>query len=169
MRRRPQQGMEPGEQTAHAPPAGTSRERPCLRVLVPVDGSAGASRAVAHAIDLVRFAGAVEVHIANMQPALTYVETLVAAPQVLAEYWSNVAGQEAVRPARSLLESAGVVPVVHLERGELPDAIEAIARRIGCDLIVMGTRGMGAVGNLLLGSVAAGVVRCADRPVTLVK
>jgi nucleotide-binding universal stress UspA family protein len=62
-----------------------------------------------------------------------------------------------------------VVHAVHLERGELPEAIEAIARRIGCDLIVMGTRGMGAAGNLVLGSVATGVIRCADRPVTLVK
>lgn len=155
--------------TAHAAPAGTSGERPCLRVLVPVDRSASSNRAVAYVIDLARRAPGVEVHVANVQPSLTYIETLVSPAQMLADYWGNAAGREAVRPACSLLESADVPHAVHLEHGELAETIEAIARRHECDLIVMGTRGMGAVGNLVLGSVATGVIHFADRPVTLVK
>lgn len=155
--------------TAHAAPAGTSGERRCLRVLLPVDRSASSNRAVAYVIDLARRALGVEVHVANVQPPLTYIETLVSPAQMLADYWGNAAGREAVRPACSLLESAGVPHAVHLEHGELAETIEAIARRHECDLIVMGTRGMGAVGNLVLGSVATGVIQFADRPVTLVK
>jgi nucleotide-binding universal stress UspA family protein len=36
-------------------------------------------------------------------------------------------------------------------------------------MIVMGTRGQGAVGNLLLGSVATKVIHLSKVPVTLVK
>ena len=52
------------------------------------------------------------------------------------------------------------------------DAATTIARRadsLQCEGIVMGTRGMGAIANLLLGSVAAKVVHLANVPVTLVK
>lgn len=155
--------------TTRAAPVGTPGGGALLRVLVPVDGSAGSNRAVAYVIDLARCVRAVEVHIANVQPPLTYIETLVSPAQMLADYWGNTAGREAVRSACSLLESAGVAHAVHLEHGELAETIETIARRHECDLIVMGTRGMGAVSNLVIGSVASGVIHCADRPVTLVK
>ncbi len=39
----------------------------------------------------------------------------------------------------------------------------------GVDVIVMGTRGMGALANLALGSTATKVVHLAEVPVTLVK
>jgi nucleotide-binding universal stress UspA family protein len=38
-----------------------------------------------------------------------------------------------------------------------------------CDGIVMGTRGMSAVGNLVMGSVATKVIHLTKLPVTLVK
>ncbi|MCJ9712965.1 universal stress protein, partial [Bordetella hinzii] len=38
-----------------------------------------------------------------------------------------------------------------------------------CDRIVMGTRGLGAVGGLVLGSVAQKVIHLSPVPVTLVK
>ena len=40
---------------------------------------------------------------------------------------------------------------------------------LNCDGIVMGTRGMGAIGNLVMGSVATKVVHLTKLPVTLVK
>lgn len=40
--------------------------------------------------------------------------------------------------------------------------IDRDARENGCDAIVMGTRGMSALGNLALGSVAAKVVHLVD-------
>ena len=43
------------------------------------------------------------------------------------------------------------------------------AEELGCDEIIMGTRGMGAIGNLVMGSVATKVVHLAGIPVTLVK
>jgi nucleotide-binding universal stress UspA family protein len=47
--------------------------------------------------------------------------------------------------------------------------IAEVGRQENCDAIVMGTRGMGAVSGLVLGSVATKVIHLADVPVTLVK
>jgi nucleotide-binding universal stress UspA family protein len=44
-----------------------------------------------------------------------------------------------------------------------------VASEKKCDQIAMGTRGMGAVGTLFLGSVAQGVIHRSTIPVLLVK
>ena len=43
------------------------------------------------------------------------------------------------------------------------------AEELNCDAIIMGTRGMGALGNLVMGSIATKVVHLTRLPVTLVK
>jgi nucleotide-binding universal stress UspA family protein len=51
-------------------------------------------------------------------------------------------------------------------------AAETIVRKataLGCDGIIMGTRGLGAVGNLVMGSVTTKVLHLARMPVTLVR
>jgi nucleotide-binding universal stress UspA family protein len=47
--------------------------------------------------------------------------------------------------------------------------IAQYAKEKGCDQIVMGTRGLGTVQGLLLGSVATKVIHLANVPVMLVK
>lgn len=51
----------------------------------------------------------------------------------------------------------------------LPNGSGGMARETGADHFALGTRGMGAVGSLFLGSVALGVVRRSHVPVLLVK
>jgi nucleotide-binding universal stress UspA family protein len=53
--------------------------------------------------------------------------------------------------------------------GSITKEILRIADEKNCDQIAMGTRGMGALGSLFLGSVAQGVVHHAKVPVLLVK
>jgi nucleotide-binding universal stress UspA family protein len=53
--------------------------------------------------------------------------------------------------------------------GDVPKALVAYAEAKGCDGIVMGTRGLGAIGNLVLGSVATKVIHLTRLPVTLIK
>ena len=71
--------------------------------------------------------------------------------------------------ARKVLDDAGRPCRTHVLHGEPATDIVRVARSEGVDLIVMGTRGMGALGNLVLGSTATKVVHLADTPVTLVK
>ena len=104
-----------------------------------------------------------------MQPSLTYIELLVSRTQNLIEHWSQRAGNDAARSACALLDAAGVANTLHVEHGEPGEIIGAFAQQRNCDLIVMGTRGMGVIGNLTLGSIATKVIHAVAMPVTLVK
>jgi len=66
-------------------------------------------------------------------------------------------------------EKAGVAHSRHVESGEVANAIAHFADAQKMDEIVMGTRGMTAFGQVLLGSVASRVVHFVKIPVTLVK
>jgi nucleotide-binding universal stress UspA family protein len=139
-----------------------------MRILVPVDGSAGALRAVKHAAAVVK-EGA-EVQLVNVQPAMPLygmVRAYMRAPQ----YRSACAAlaEKALKPAVTLLKRARVPHRAHVHYGEPGATLADAARRLKCRAIVMGTRGQGAIGNLLLGSVATKVVHLAKVPVTLVK
>ena len=49
------------------------------------------------------------------------------------------------------------------------DTVVAFADKLGCSQIVMGTRGLGGMTGLLLGSVARDVAGQAKMPVTLLR
>jgi nucleotide-binding universal stress UspA family protein len=53
--------------------------------------------------------------------------------------------------------------------GQVAKTIADVAREEGVGQIVMGTRGLGGVQGLLLGSVATQVIHLAEVPVTLIK
>jgi nucleotide-binding universal stress UspA family protein len=75
----------------------------------------------------------------------------------------------ALRKAIALCRKAQTPFVTRAEIGSPAETIVRVAREAGADQIVMGTRGLGTLGNLFLGSVATQVVRLAEIPVTLVK
>jgi len=139
-----------------------------MRILVPVDGSAGALRAVKHAAALAK-PGA-ELQLVNVQPPMPLygmVRATMRAPQYRAA--CEALSRKALDPAIRLLKRARVPHRTHVYYGEPGVTVADAARRLKCGAIVMGTRGQSAVGNLLLGSVATKVVHLAKVPVTLVK
>lgn len=72
---------------------------------------------------------------------------------------------------RSHVRSAGIDPDTVATRviiGSAAAAIVAEQERGGADLILLGTRGRGAIGRALLGSVAGAVLRSAPCPVLVV-
>lgn len=140
-----------------------------LRLLVAVDGSANADRAVRHLIELAKSLPPVEVLVLNVQPAVTYVELMLASTPRVIEHWSQRAGHDAAQSAGALLDAAGLAYTLHVEQGDPGEVIAAFAQQQNCDLIVMGTRGMGLIRTLVIGSVATKVIHAADMPVTLVK
>ena len=140
-----------------------------LKVLLPVDGSENSNRAVKHLIHLIKNLGAMEVHGVNVQPELLYIDILLKPRQEIIDAWSHKAGGDASRSACALLDEAGIPYVLEFASGEVAEAIVRHAQRCQCDMIVMGTRGIGTVANLVLGSVANKVMHLANIPVTLVK
>lgn len=140
-----------------------------MKVLVPVDGSDHAERAVRFAAQLVRDAKGLHVLLLNVQPAPSDVDTLHMAQKAIVEHLRS-RGEDAIGPARKILTDAGVAHDARVELAEEPAVeIARIAGEAKCDQIVMGTRGLGALAGLALGSVATKVVHLSDVPVTLVR
>lgn len=139
------------------------------KVLLPVDGSPSSRRAAEFALRQVRGQPGTTVLLLNVQSPVMAWEI---SPYVTAEMVNQIhekAGREAIKEARALLDSAGVPCEEHLLVGEPGEIIAEVAAREGVDGIVMGTRGLGLVKSLVLGSVATKVIHLAGMPVTLVK
>jgi YjbE family integral membrane protein len=150
-----------------APPAVP--EPGAHRVLVPVDGSETAERAVRHVIEVSRELGRVPfVELLNVQhPVHGDVSRFVGAQQV--EDYHREEGRKALAGARALLDAAQLPYASHVEVGDPAEMIMRHERSSGASRIVMGTRGAGGLGQLLLGSVAQKVIQLCSAPVTLVK
>ncbi len=81
----------------------------------------------------------------------------------------RVARESAVRAIVERARAAGVDATFLVWEGAAGDAIVEAARAEGADVIVVGRRGLGAVGRFVLGSVSDHVVRHADCPVLIVR
>lgn len=81
----------------------------------------------------------------------------------------NAQGDQALADAARLLSQAGVAFEKRTEIGEAGATIARVAEDSGCGQIVMGTRGLGRIANLVLGSVATQVLQQVAIPVTLIK
>lgn len=139
-----------------------------FKLLVPVDGSKPAERAVRHAIALA--AGGLDVSVLLLHVQPPPLPPSAAKSRRRAEMLRQLdAGERATRPAIALLERAGVRHKVYARSGTPAEGILKFAREKRCDAIVMGTRGMGAIAGLVLGSAAMKVLQLAPLPVTLVK
>jgi nucleotide-binding universal stress UspA family protein len=141
------------------------------RIVVPVDGSAAANRAVAQALSLVADKPEAEIILVNAQNLQTLDVSDISGVMTI-EVDRRLAARQsriALRKAINLCRKAQVSFVTRAEIGSPAETIDRVAREVGADHIVMGTRGLGRLGNLFLGSVATQVVRLARVPVTLVK
>jgi nucleotide-binding universal stress UspA family protein len=79
------------------------------------------------------------------------------------------AAQAVLAPVCERLAAAGLDVRQRHMAGHAAEAIAAIARDEGADLIVMGSHGHGALANVALGSVATGVLARSQVPVLIVR
>jgi nucleotide-binding universal stress UspA family protein len=140
-----------------------------LRVLLAVDGSAPALRAAEALAAWRGWLGELDVQIVHVQEPLTLAEQILPPHDDLAEQWSTKAGEEASRAARELFDSLKVKNHLHLSAGEPAVELAHLATRLGCDLVALGTRGLGAAHHALVGSVALKVAAASPVPVLLVR
>jgi len=147
------------------------REYPKMRkILVPFDLSENSLRALRHAVDLARALGQCELHIVHVHESpLSYTRSSAYMPRSEIEGELDKHSAEILQPALECVTAAGIPHRSAILTGTPADAIVHYADENDCAGIVMGTRGAGAIGNLLLGSVATKVVHLAHVPVTLVK
>lgn len=141
-----------------------------FRILLAVDGSEHGKRTIDKVLKLVAtMRSPAGVHVLNVQEApVVYGAAEIYLSYERAEQLVKEAGQRIVADAAEPLRAAGSTPAVEVAIGDVAPTIAKRAAELGCDLIVMGTRGMGAVGNLVLGSAATKVIHLSDVPVMLV-
>lgn len=138
------------------------------KVLVPVDGSPVAERAVAFAAERASRSGDTKLVLLNVQQNLEHWRKRgLLNEQDVKDLRAH--GESEAAPARRLLDKAGVLYDFEIVFGHPAEVIVRKAREEHCDSIVMGTRGLGDVESLLLGSTAYKVIQLAQLPVTLVK
>ena len=138
------------------------------RILIATDGSPSGNEAVDFGIELAADQGSA-VTFVHVVPAVDVVPVAGfgltgAVPHELTE-----GDSESLDEAQARAEAAGVTSYTRLLRGDPVDEIVAYADTVDADLIVVGSRGHGAVASALLGSVSRGILREARRPVLVVR
>ena len=141
------------------------------KILVPVDGSKNSLRALSHAVALARSF--------NAEISILYVSALsqqVPLPdQVKGFKIPANSSTDPVSFAKKIIAEtlkfvpAGIRVQTHDEMGEPRTAITEFAEQNSCDVIVMGSRGLGVIKGLLLGSVSTYVIRNSKCPVMIVR
>lgn len=147
-------------------------------IVVPCDGSDTASRAAAYGLTLAKALGA-RLHLVHVFPGTP--EELIGMPGASAQMvgigrfddktfkrlWNEAAGLSLGKAEQALGEAG---KDAHSERLSGDPASEIIRYAHGLDspMIVIGSRGLGAMKEMLLGSVSHRVVHKAKCPVTVV-
>lgn len=144
------------------------------KILVAYDGSNGAERALVKATELAKLCGAqlivltVYRHHSMLEASLSMVRGSVEPGGNLDEAMRGTA-RDAADYAKSHAKDAGVATVsAFIKAGQPARTIVAMAKEKGCDLIVVGSRGLGATEGYLLGSVSHKVTGLAECPVMVV-
>ena len=153
-----------------APGASTVGDTTMHKLLLPIDGSEASLRAVDRLLTMRDwYKDPLEIHLLNVQHVLHKdVAQFVSAGDVKGYYHDE--GLKELAAARSRLDGAGVPYQHHVVIGDLAaETIAHFVREHGIGQILMCTHGRSAVADLVLGSVAKGMLQHTDVPVTLVR
>lgn len=128
------------------------------------DGSPEAAEALELAIELAKDTGA--------KLAVLSVHTLIPGGKGLAPPITEVeqphGAEHLAEAARATAAAAGVDAKPYVATGDPAKEIVRLAAELGADLIVVGSRGFGAVRGVLVGSVSRAVMTHSKIPVTIV-
>jgi nucleotide-binding universal stress UspA family protein len=134
-------------------------------ILLPVDGSDTSARAAEYSAWFARATGG-RVLVLNVQPAFEDWQTHGIGHEAAVQHRADLAREKS---ARALEILAGTPHEFLLAEGEPAETIGRIAEDRGCAQVVMGTRGLGKVTGVLMGSVAMKTFHIVKVPVTFVR
>jgi nucleotide-binding universal stress UspA family protein len=137
------------------------------RILIPIDGSQQADKALDSAIHLSKaLANEVHLSILHVNPRLTLN---VPAIGMDLEVALEEEGKDIIESAKAKLDQEGLAYAAITTGGDPATVICQMAQDEDIDLIVMGSRGVRLITEMLLGSVSHAVVQHAHCPVLLAK
>lgn len=138
------------------------------KILLAVDGSGRSKRAAEYVCKLSATGSPLEIHLLNVQEPLV--------ERIAVKFSSEE--REKLSRDNSDADFAQIIPLLkaqettyslHYAQGAIAPTIAQIAEQLGCDRIVMGTRGRSSLAGALFGSIAHKVIHHSNIPVTLVK
>jgi nucleotide-binding universal stress UspA family protein len=146
------------------------------RIVVGIDGSELATKALRHAVTLAKEAGGRLFLVNSTEPSVL----IAPAAELMAVDTSAIiadlekvktrSSEQTLAEAEEIVKAEGVsVTTVHVANSTAADAIVGIAEQQGAGLIVMGSHGRRGLGRLLLGSQASEVLSRSTIPVLVVK
>lgn len=139
------------------------------KILVPLDGSALAERAIWHAGEIARGTDAEILLLqAVFVPMPVVPESALLAEGMVLEEVARGAAEYLDRVATDLRAEGGRVRTIIEERPPA-DAILHIADKEQVDLIVMSTHGRSGISRLVMGSIAESVLRHSHQTIMLIK
>lgn len=134
------------------------------KILLATDGLVSTSVAARAAIDLAEKGGAElhVVHVWNIVPSPHFDRVIRSGLEVI--------GRDRLEQQVQRIEDAGgTVAGTYLREGRAVEGIIAQAEEIGAGLVIVGSRGMGRLGRLALGSVSTGIAHRSHCPVLIVR
>ncbi len=141
-----------------------------LKILIAVDGSEHAERAMAAVGKMARASLELEAILLCVSPEPLFYGSYSAATLQKIEAEQVIQQNVILNLAMEQARAAGLKVSESVRAyGVIANEIVRIAKDRQVDQIVMGTRGMGAMGNLFIGSVAQAVIHQSSVPVLLVK
>lgn len=142
-------------------------------ILVPVDGSENSKRALEHAVAIAQGAKAqlILVYVANIVSVISNFDQIPSGSGYVTEQVALDMEETGKGVLDSLVkEIPSDVPVKRVfEVGSPGPAILAVAKKFNVDLIVMGSRGLGPLKGLFMGSVSSYIVSHSVCPILIVK
>lgn len=141
-----------------------------IRILLPVDGSAFTQRALDFLLGHLSWWRAMpQVDLLHVEPPVgTALARAYLSREVLDSYY-NEQSEAVLTPVRSALQASGVPVAAHQLVGEPAKRIVEFALERKSNLIIMGSHGHTALGNVALGSVATKLLATCHIPVLIVR
>ena len=136
-------------------------------IVIATDGSPQAREAVEYGLELAASEHAKAV-LLQVMPPIDWTRLDRGGPLRPLAYEMRLRDAPALVEASELAAERGVPFTTEVVAGRPADEIVAYADSIGADLIVIGSRGLGSVAGVLLGSVSRGVLRESRTPVVVV-
>lgn len=150
-----------------------------MKFLVPIDGSPASEHALAKAITFAAPLQAEVVLLTVVEPLSSYVPEVMmptgdwvgwhGLPDIELERKILNAGQSMLQKAQDTCAASQLQSRTRLETGQPRDVICHVAKEEKPDLLVLGSRGLGSVERLMLGSVSDYVLHNCTSPVMIVR
>ena len=139
-------------------------------IVVPTDGSENAKRALEHALAVAdrNHAELIIVHVANIVSAISNFDQTPISGGYVSEQIAEETGKEILNDVVKEIPTGVKVKSV-FEVGSPGPALLAVAKKYNADLIVMGSRGLGPLKGLFMGSVSSYVTSHSTCPVLIIK